>query len=99
VLPSPRVAFPCGSQSTSSTSRSSAASAAPRLIAVVVFPTPPFWLATARIVVIGRVIPEGSTLCDQEPALQRLGEGKRLREAPAAGEGWLLGPGPEHEAA
>src|SRR3712207_2542389 len=35
--------------STISTFSPMAASAVPRLIAVVVLPTPPFWLATARI--------------------------------------------------
>ena len=42
-----RVAW--GSRSTTSTRRPTAASAVARLIAVVVLPTPPFWLATAMI--------------------------------------------------
>src|SRR3954452_24252031 len=46
-MPSPVLALPCESRSTISTERSLAASAVPRLIAVVVLPTPPFWLATA----------------------------------------------------
>src|SRR4051794_7928720 len=46
-MPSPVLAFPCESRSTISTERPLAASAVPRLIAVVVLPTPPFWLATA----------------------------------------------------
>src|SRR5690242_509485 len=46
--PSPVEALPCGSRSTISTSSPTAASAVPRLIAVVVLPTPPFWLAMAR---------------------------------------------------
>src|SRR5512139_3721080 len=41
------VALPCGSLSISSTLRCVAASDAARLTAVVVLPTPPFWLATA----------------------------------------------------
>src|SRR5271166_3550839 len=45
--PSPLVEFDCGSQSTSSVLTSAAASEAARLMAVVVLPTPPFWLATA----------------------------------------------------
>src|SRR5712692_6709843 len=45
--PNPLVAFDCGSQSTSSVLTSAAAREAVRLMAVVVFPTPPFWLATA----------------------------------------------------
>src|SRR5918997_1802241 len=44
--PRPVEAFPCGSRSTSRT-LCSAASAVARLMAVVVFPTPPFWLARA----------------------------------------------------
>src|SRR5271156_2060595 len=47
--PSPLVEFDCGSQSTSSVLTSAAASEAARLMAVVVLPTPPFWLATAMI--------------------------------------------------
>src|SRR5918999_3981291 len=42
--PRPTDNAPCGSKSTSSTRRPYSASAAPRLIAVVVLPTPPFWL-------------------------------------------------------
>src|SRR5271157_1397125 len=45
--PSPLLEFDCGSQSTSSVLTSAAASEAARLMAVVVLPTPPFWLATA----------------------------------------------------
>src|ERR1700686_4173217 len=47
-MPSPVEAFPWGSLSISSTRSPTAASAVPRLIAVVVLPTPPFWLATTR---------------------------------------------------
>src|SRR5271169_4420307 len=47
-MPRPVEALPCGSRSTISTFSPIAASAVPRLIAVVVLPTPPFWLATAR---------------------------------------------------
>src|SRR4051794_7501800 len=48
--PNPTESEPCGSKSTSSTRRPYSASAAPRLIVVVVLPTPPFWLhiATTR---------------------------------------------------
>src|SRR5260370_37374276 len=45
--PKPLVEFDCGSQSTSSVLTSAAASEAVWLMAVVVLPTPPFWLATA----------------------------------------------------
>src|SRR5215213_1034945 len=43
----PEVAFPWGSASTSNTRFPHLAMIAARLTAVVVFPTPPFWLATA----------------------------------------------------
>src|SRR3954467_8771482 len=42
--PRPTESEPCGSKSTSSTLRPYSASDAPRLIVVVVLPTPPFWL-------------------------------------------------------
>ena len=55
--PRPVEALPCGSMSTISTFSPIAASAVPRLIAVVVLPTPPFWLETART----RVLPAMDT--------------------------------------
>src|SRR5215469_2129016 len=45
-MPRPVEALPCGSESIRSTRSPTAASAVPRLMAVVVLPTPPFWLAT-----------------------------------------------------
>ncbi len=42
--PSPTDSEPWGSKSTSSTLRPNSASEAPRLMVVVVLPTPPFWL-------------------------------------------------------
>src|SRR5688572_21301039 len=48
VMPRPVEALPCGSRSITSTLRF-AASAVARLIAVVVLPTPPFWLARAMM--------------------------------------------------
>src|SRR5260221_9585650 len=47
-MPRPVDALPWGSRSIIKTSSPIAASAVPRLIAVVVLPTPPFWLAMAR---------------------------------------------------
>ena len=44
LSPRPTDSEPCGSKSTSSTLRPYSASDAPRLIVVVVLPTPPFWL-------------------------------------------------------
>ena len=48
-IPSPTDSAPCGSKSTSSTLRPCSASAAPRLMVVVVLPTPPFWLQIATM--------------------------------------------------
>src|ERR1051325_1461925 len=47
--PTPEVLLACGSASTSKVFFSSTARLAARLMAVVVFPTPPFWLAIAMI--------------------------------------------------
>src|ERR1700677_426428 len=47
LIPRPLEAFDCGSQSMSKVLTSAAAREAARLMAVVVLPTPPFWLATA----------------------------------------------------
>jgi hypothetical protein len=49
--PTPVVAFPWGSRSMTRTRSPRAARAALREMAVVVLPTPPFWLATAKILV------------------------------------------------
>jgi len=46
-IPSPEVAFACGSRSTRRTRSPASARHALRLTAVVVLPTPPFWFATA----------------------------------------------------
>src|SRR2546422_7791913 len=48
-MPLPIVALPWGSRSTSSTRILDCARPAARLTLVVVFPTPPFWLVTARM--------------------------------------------------
>ena len=48
-IPNPLVALLWGSQSSTRVRRSAIASEAPRLMAVVVFPTPPFWLAMEMI--------------------------------------------------
>ena len=53
LIPTPAVRFACGSMSTSRTLKPSSASAPARLIAVVVLPTPPFWLAIAITCVKG----------------------------------------------
>src|ERR1700733_8543911 len=51
--PRPLEAFDCGSQSMSRVFTSAAAKDEARLMAVVVLPTPPFWLATAMTRPIG----------------------------------------------
>lgn len=48
-IPTPLVAFACGSPSMRRVRCSAAARLAARFTAVVVLPTPPFWLATAMI--------------------------------------------------
>ena len=52
LMPKPVEAFPWGSKSMISTFSPAPAIAQPRLIAVVVFPTPPFWLANANILAL-----------------------------------------------
>src|SRR5471032_2843880 len=47
-MPRPVEALPWGSMSITRVGSPTAARAVPRLIAVVVLPTPPFWLTTAR---------------------------------------------------
>src|SRR5450432_2602374 len=48
-MPRPVDALPCGSMSITKVGSPTAARAVPRLMAVVVLPTPPFWLATTRM--------------------------------------------------
>src|SRR5258708_40298372 len=48
-MPTPVVVLPWGSMSTSKTRRPMSASEAPRFTAVVLLPTPPFWLTTAMM--------------------------------------------------
>ncbi len=47
AMPRPRVALACGSMSTSSVAYPASAMQAATFTAVVVLPTPPFWLAIA----------------------------------------------------
>src|SRR5262245_49432063 len=63
------------------TLRSRAARPADRLIAVVVLPTPPFWLATATTRLIGRHYQPGSTWNTPRP-------GERGRLGVDATRGW-----------
>src|ERR1700730_13722437 len=48
-LPSQTGRTPCGPKATRRTRRPCSARAAPRLMVVVVLPTPPFWLQTATV--------------------------------------------------
>src|SRR6516165_3869741 len=67
-MPRPVLALPCASRSMTRTRCPAAASAVARLIAVVVLPTPPFWLATATI----RARCMTGTLCERTSAAARL---------------------------
>src|SRR6476659_4134842 len=70
-MPNPVEAFPWGSKSINKTLSPTAASAVARLIAVVVLPTPPFWLAIAKTF--------GAVLADPEEDGFTIGHaGKRL---------------------
>src|SRR5690606_38342406 len=64
-MPSPVLALPCGSRSTISTRSPIAASAVARLMAVVVLPTPPFWLASVMMRGPGFIV----TLCMQSESI------------------------------
>src|SRR5476649_963203 len=59
-MPLPVVALPCGSRSIKSTRLPAPARLAARLTLVVVLPTPPFWLATARMRGIIDLVPKGA---------------------------------------
>src|SRR5260221_2583298 len=48
-MPSPVLALPCGSKSISRARFATGGSAVARLTAVVVLPTPPFWLTMAKM--------------------------------------------------
>src|SRR5258708_36666106 len=82
-MPKPVDGLPWGSRSISSTCSPTAARAVARLIAVVVLPTPPFWLAMAKS--CGCVVPDseddgvtvghaGEGLAGNDPVLHGLGQ-------------------------
>src|ERR1700733_6163748 len=86
-MPNPPEELAWGSQSTSRQVSPSRANAAERLIAVVVFPTPPFWLTTAITLPIcnGRVSSEGveskkGAMCRSGTQLWRTPKRGRRRE-------------------
>src|SRR5512138_459306 len=66
-MPKPVEALPCGSMSITSVGAPTAAKAVPRLIAVVVLPTPPFWLAITRT---RGLVSDGAGPMDEIPDLQ-----------------------------
>lgn len=77
--PKPPVVLLWGSQSTTSVFRSAAAREAPRLIAVVVFPTPPFWLAMA--IIRPKLSPQsGVNLADMAAGRQDVSRGTKYWE-------------------
>src|SRR3954468_15101748 len=74
--PTPLEALPWGSMSMSSVRRSAAARLAARFTAVVVLPTPPFWLAMAMICwrwVIGKWVAENQTPRTRDGKTDELG--------------------------
>src|SRR5262249_5140849 len=77
ATPTPVEALPCGSRSRISTFSPTAASAVPRLMAVAVLPTPPFWLAVARtrsVPVTGLFLRFGCQVADDNDAPAGLGD-------------------------
>src|SRR5258706_2528059 len=75
LKPKPLVAFDCGSQSMSRLLTSAAAMEAAKLMAVLVLPTPPFWLATAiiRAIFLNRESPQSNGTLRRLKASSRYG--------------------------
>src|SRR6266568_3392395 len=80
--PTAEPAFPCGSTSTSSVGRSAAARDAARFTAVVVLPTPPFWLAMVMILDMGSLACSG-----RDTRFSRGAQAARRRRRLSAGPG------------
>src|SRR5690242_3237340 len=74
------VAFACESQSTRSVRWSAAARQDARFTAVVVFPTPPFWFATAMIRANPRSPKSAAHLDLVAPCCEKLAKSRRLRK-------------------
>src|SRR5690348_9185441 len=79
--PSPLDELDCRSQSTSRTLTSAAARDAARLIAVVVFPTPPFWFAMAITLATSSALESRTYGSSQRLAMPEIGAGS-----------WINGP-------
>src|SRR2546430_1225403 len=73
------VEFGCGARSVRSVLKPLLATAAERLMAVVVFPTPPFWLATVMIIEPERILTR-----KRRPKAAQTDRGDQPREASAA---------------
>src|SRR4051794_8432962 len=92
--PSPTESDPCGSKSTSRTLRPYSASAAPRLIVVVVLPTPPFWLHIAIVRALPWIpIGRGSGSSGQGRPVGPRGGSARTRGGSARTRGGSAGAG------
>src|SRR5215475_5755370 len=107
-MPRPVLALPWGSRSTTRTRRPQAARAVARLIVVVVLPTPPFWLASARMRVGGVGVAMLSASCtrdlpDAEDCAGWIGDARQAldRHPPSIrGRGQFIGhPSPLEEEA
>src|ERR1700748_921286 len=77
-MPRPVEALPCGSISITRVGSPTAASAVPRLIAVVVLPTPPFWFATT--ITRGRLPVSMDELSNLQNNAGRIGQAGMLLE-------------------
>src|SRR5262245_47547204 len=73
------VALPCGSRSTISTRWPTLARPAERFTVVVVLPTPPFWLATQKILAIVLLLPRHR---QPHPEADQTAAGELLQHAP-----------------
>src|SRR5262245_50374174 len=75
--PTPLVMLPCGSRSTTRMRWSASARDAARLMAVVVFPTPPFWFVTAMMRPVTRL----NLRLGHSPALAFISGGKQRKDS------------------
>src|SRR5665811_141476 len=99
-MPSENVRQPCWSSSTSNTRFFSSTRAAPSEATVVVLATPPFWLATASVVVMSDIVPAsypsaytsvglGCFCHDETRAGHRSNRRNRQRLRHRVGQTWL----------
>src|SRR5512141_2983817 len=90
--PTPEEALACGSRSTRSVLFSITEREAARLTAVVVFPTPPFWLATVRIRANAGPPLHGNTTvsCTMGGAVRERGKSRPRSVVPALAAGFQV---------